>query len=220
MSFSFPRPLLRAARAALAASGVASLFFCASAHAAEAPGFKAPAHWAGGWQALNGFTSGEMKVKPYLPAGASEANWSEAINLTTFTPRPGGSQRDATAGIITFMMNRAEAGCSALAQATEDPVESEGYVTQYAQFYCPRRPAERVSRLEFLKVVASRDTLYVFSFLRQGPFFTLQPPKPVEYTEPKETEAHNVWVKRADEYLRGQVKVCDKGFLGGGPCSK
>lgn len=220
-------PLLRTAVRVppLRLIGRALLLACAClpvspARAAEAPDFKPPAHWAGGWQELNGFATGEMKLKPYLPKGANEANWSEAINLTTFSPRPQGTQREAAEGIITYMMHRAEAGCAALAQATEDPVEAEGYVTQYAQFYCPRRPAERVSRLEFLKVVASRDTLYVFSFLRQGPFFALQPPAPVAYTEPKELEAHNLWVKRADEYLRQKVHVCDKGLLGGGPCSK
>lgn len=191
-----------------------------AAGAAEAPDFKPPAHWAGGWRELPGFTSGEMRLRSFLPAGSSEANWREALNLYTISPRPAGPPRQVAANIVTFMMHKAEAGCTALAQAVEDPLAEGPYVTQYAQFYCPRRPAEKVSRVEMLKVVAGTDALYVFTLMRQAPFFALQPPAPVSFAEPAETAAHNTWISQADDYLRKNVKVCDKGLLGGGPCSK
>jgi hypothetical protein len=208
--------------AALFAPLFALLFalYPAPAAAAEAPDFRAPAHWAGGWKELNGFDTGEMRVKPYMPAGASETNWTEAINLTTFTQLPPRTPRETAANVIQFMMKHAQEGCGPMAQATEDPIESEGYITQYAQFYCLRRPEEQVSRMEFLKVVVGKDAVYVFDYMRQAPFFTLKPPEPVRFDDPKQTEAHDLWVKRADDYLRGKVKVCNKGFLGGGPCSK
>lgn len=194
----------------------------APAQAAEAPDFKAPAHWAGGWREGGGFTSGDIRVRSFLPAGSTDANWTEALNLTTLTPRPAGPPVQVAANMVEFLQHKAEGGCTGLAQAKEDPLVSADnvFVTQYAQFYCARRQADKVSVVEMQKVVVGKEGVYVFTFMRRAPFFSMQPPSPISFALPADTEAHNKWVGLSDDYLRKMVRVCERGFLGNGACSR
>ena len=213
---------------ALSAPFIACLTACAFAlgvsapvHAAEEPVIKPPPFWKGFKQI--GDTGGtDVRVRSWVPEADTPADWHEAFNVYVFTPPPPG---DPTGAILAYMQQVAEHACGALAvdlgQVRPDPDPAlPGASTRYAQMFCPNAAGNARSRVDVLKLVATRQAVTVFLMMRQAQPFVLNLPQPAAFKTPEEAAAHDAWLAQATKYLREVARVCEHHTFSKDSCSQ